>query len=161
MPITADEIKYFESTNNLGGAITAVEVVDATLHNLFDLVSSDGALLGETNYRCIYVKNVNTSLTLIEALLYIVANTPLTSTELAIGVGTSINGGVEQIIPDEDTAPPGVVFSDLIGSGNGLPLGNLITGGHQAIWLRRIVAVDASAAAGDGATISVQGNTVA
>ena len=64
MPIIASELKYFESTNNLGGSFVATEILDNTLHNLFDVVETIESEAGAINYRCIYVKNTNLTLTL-------------------------------------------------------------------------------------------------
>lgn len=160
MAITTNEIKYYESTGNLGGAITGVEVVNNTLHNLFDVVTSDGALIGETNYRCIYIKNTHASLTLITALLYIQTNTGLTNTDISIGVGTSANGGIEQVIVDEYTAPIGITFENGIGEVNAIALGNIANGSWQAVWIKRVVLPNTSSALSDQADLVVQGDTL-
>ena len=161
MPIISDDIRFLESTNGLGGTITGTEIVDATLNNLFDLVSSDGAVDGETNYRCLYVKNANTTLTLKNGLAFLFSNTASLSTEVAIGVGTSNVGGIEQSIPNENTSPIGVNFIEDLGSENGVDLGNITGTSHKAIWLRRIVNSGTTASSEDSAVIVVQGDTVA
>ena len=60
MPIVSGDIKYYLSggggnTNpnaSLGGAISSTEITPASLHNLFDLVSSADASAGTDDYRC-------------------------------------------------------------------------------------------------------------
>lgn len=158
MPIISTEIKYYKTTNGLGGAITGTEATDA-LNDIFDLVSSAESSAGSTEYRCIYVKNTNGILTLTNAIAYLVSNTPLTSTNLFIGLGTSVIGGVEQVIANETTAPIGITFTDLIGVGNALAIGSIPAGSHKAIWLQRVVDAGASASASDGVEINVSGET--
>ena len=158
MPIISTEIKYYETTNGLGGAITGIEATSG-LNDIFDLVSSAESSAGSTEYRCIYVKNTNGILTLSDALVYIATNTPLTSTNMFIGLGTSSIGGVEQLIANETTAPIGITFTDLIGEGNALTIGSIPAGSHMAIWLKRAVDAGASASASDGAQIIVSGET--
>lgn len=160
MAITTNDIKFYESTDNLGGAITGTEVVNATVHNLFDVVDSDGALLGETNYRCIYVKNIHATLTLTSALMYIESNTDLANTDVSIGVGTSVLGGVEQTIPDEDTEPTGITWVNDIGVANSISLGNITNASWQAVWIRRVVLSNTASALSDSATFAVQGDTL-
>jgi len=158
MPIISTEIKFYQTTNGLGGAITGTEATDS-INDIFDLVTSTESSVGSTEYRCIYVKNTNGVLTLSNAVNYIVTNTPLTSTNLFIGLGTSSIGGVEQIIASETTAPIGITFTDLLGVGNALNIGSVPAGSHMAIWLKRVVDAGASASASDGAQIIVSGDT--
>ena len=159
MPIINTEIKLFKSTNGLGGAITANEIVSGELHNVFSKVTSDEALLGKTCYRCIYVKNANLSITLEAAKAYKVGNTPSNTTELEIGLGTALLNSSEQVIANELTAPVGIAFSSLTGVGNALSLGNLPAESYKAIWLKLIVAPNATAFNADGATIEIVGDT--
>lgn len=157
--ILAEEIKVYESTNGLGGAITGTEVTSGDLHNIFDRVEPDGALLGETNYRCVYVKNTNGTNTLLEAVTYLTVNTPSTTSNLFIGIGSSGISGIEQAIADEDTAPVGITFTDLINEAGVLAVGDVPAGGHFPVWLQRVIDVDAEAYAVDGVSISIQGKT--
>ena len=137
------------------------EISDATLHNIFDVVSSDDAIGGSVNFRCIYMKNTNVSLTFAEVISYITSNTPSVDTVLGIGPGTAAVGGVEQLIPDEDTAPIGVAFVEGEGIGNKVDLGSIPPTSYKAIWLRRLVSAGAQAVASDLSTIRVEGSTVA
>ncbi len=160
MPITPGELKVYKTVNGLGGAITVNEVTSSLIHDVFDVVDSDGALFGEINYRCIYIKNTNSTITLETALAYIIINTVLSSTELAIGVGTSLVDGVEQVIPDEDTSPNGVIFVEDIGEENSIILGNLLPNTHRAIWLRRSIQASTPATDLDSATFRISGDTI-
>jgi len=159
MPIVANELKYYESTNNLGGAFVATEIVDNVLHNLFDVVESSEAEVGAVNYRCIYLKNTNLSLVLANALVYIQSDTPYAKSTLGIGLGTSAINDTEQTIIDETTAPIGVTFNEAVGSEFGLLIGDLPANTTKALWLRRTIAADSNATTDDTCSIGLQGDT--
>lgn len=169
MPIASTDIKFYLSGGgansdpnaSLGGAISTTEVVDATVHNLFDIVSSAEASAGDTEYRCIYVKNTHGSLTLQNAVAYLVSNTPSTDTEAAFAVGSAAIAGTEQTVGNESTAPTGVTFQTLTGSGNSQAIGNIAAGQHKAIWIRRVVSASAAAYSGDSVVVRVAGDTAA
>lgn len=157
--IQSTDIKIMESTGLLGGAITAVEIADNELHNVFPQVSSDQALIGLVDYACIYVKNGHGSLTLEDAEVFINAQTPSPSTKIEMGLGTSAIGTSEQVIPDSETAPTGVVFTELTGEGNSEIIGNLSPSNYKAIWLKRTVNAGTTALSNDTFSIQIIGNT--
>lgn len=121
MPIITSEIQYRLSggaSNNtpatsLGGAKSSNSVPAG----FFDDVSSAESAAGDTEYRCFYVHNSNASLTLQNAVVWIVSNT--TGNRLAIGVGSSAINGTEQTVANEDTAPTSVTFSQPSSKGTG------------------------------------------
>src|SRR5687768_11458567 len=167
MPIVAADIKEYKSTfsaggiDSLGGAITATEITDNTTHNIWDVVSSTESNTGDTEYRCIYVKNTNATLTLESAKVWIATNTPSTDTSVEIGLGTSAVNGTEQTVANESTAPSGVTFSTAAGEGNALTIGNIPNGQHKAIWIKRIVGATAGAYNDDNYVLSYAGDTAA
>lgn len=67
MSIAASDLKIYLSGGagnsdpnaSLGGVRSTTEVVDDTLHNLFDYVSGTEAGAGDTEYRASYIKNEN------------------------------------------------------------------------------------------------------
>ena len=162
MPIVATDIKYSLSGGgsnpspaaSLGGARSSTEA-DA---GIFDNVSSAEAVAGDIEYRCIYVLNNHGSLTLQGAKIWVQSNTPSSDTTIDIGLGTSAINGTEQTVADEQTAPTGVTFSAPANEGAGLSIGDLGSGQHKAIWIRRTVTAGASAAS-DGFTLRVKGDT--
>ena len=160
MSILSTEIKLMKSTNSLGGAITSDEVVDGDLHNLFDKVSSDESLAGDTEYRCAYVKNTHASITLEETISYIAANTASTTTDMSIGFGTAVVGGTEQTIVNESAAPTGIVWQNLTGVANGVILGDIPAGSHKAVWFKRVIDPVTLATPLDGITLTTRGSTV-
>lgn len=170
MAIIATDIKYYLSGGgpnsdpnaSLGGAISTTEIVDATLHNLFDIVSSAEASAGSTEYRCIYVKNTHGSLELQNAIAYLVSNTPSTDTEFAFALGTSaVNVQEQGPVANELTAPAGVTWQTLTGSGNSQAIGGIPFGQFKAVWVRRVVSPGAAAYSGDNAVLRVEGDTAA
>lgn len=161
MPIVAADIVFYESTGGLGGAITATPIVTATLHNLFDVVGSAESSSGDTEYRCLYVQNDHGTLTLQNAIGFINTQSVSTDTSIEFALGSSAVGGVEQTVADESTAPTGVTWTALTGSGNSQAIGDIPAGSWKAIWIKRIVGVGSSAYSNDNAIIEVSGDTAA
>lgn len=162
MPILANEIKYFKSSSGvgLGGAISATQITTGVLNNLFDDVSSAEGVTGKTEYRCFYVKNTNATIDLISAIIFIATNTASADTEMTIGLGTAAIDATEQTIPNEATAPAGVVFDLAEDVANALAIGTLTANGsYKSIWVKRVVDAGAVAAASDSATFTTQGET--
>src|SRR3990167_5133794 len=142
---------------SLGKYISTTEIVNATLNNLFDNVSGDENAALDEEYRCIFIHNAHSGLTLQNTKLWIdsqVAN----GADCEIGLDPS---GASPIgyadiqaaeIADEDTAPGGVTFSAPTTKAAGLNIGNLSAGYCHGIWIKRTatnsVAIDA-----DGITI--------
>ena len=160
MPIEPSEIKYYRSADgsSIGGAITAVEVTSAA-NTLFDAVAGVEADDGDTEYRCIYLKNSNPTLPFLLPRVFIKTNTPSTYTTAEIGLGVSDIDGVEPSIADESTAPEGVVFSTASGYANGWVIPTLLPGQHKAVWIKRVVDSNARAYNADSVIISATGGT--
>lgn len=164
MPIASTDVQYRIS----GGAANAVQAASlggaksatAFATDFFDAVSSAETTAGDIEYRCFYVHNNHGSLALQNAVIWIQANTPSADTTADLGVGTSAINGVEQTVANENTAPTGVTFSAPANFAAGLALGTIPAGQHKAVWVRRTVGALA-AAANDGFTLRVQGDTAA
>lgn len=169
MPIVAGDIEYRLSGGaansdvnaSIGGAMSSVEVVTASLHNLFDAVSAAEASAGDTEYRCIYVKNNHGSLTLTAAKIWVQTNTPSGDTAIAIALGGEGNGGTAETPANENTAPAGETFSAPTDYSGGLSLGNLAAGEFYPVWIRRTVTASAAAYSADSTVLRVQGETAA
>lgn len=166
MAISAADIKFFLSGGasntdgdaSLGGVISTTEA-SASANALFDIVTGNEAAAGSTEYRCIYIKNDNATLTLFSARVFIQTNTPSTDTTVEIALGTSVINGTEQTIANETTAPSGTSFSTAANEGAALTIGDIPAGEHKAIWIKRIVSASAAAYDADGVTIRVKGDT--
>lgn len=140
----------------LGGAASTSTQASASL---FDNVDSAEALAGDTEYRCVYVKNNHGSLTAQSVKIWITANTPSSDTDITIGLGTSAVSGTEQTVANENTAPTGVTFSSAATEGAALAIGDLTPGQTKAAWFKRVVTAGAVAAS-DSANIRVKCDTL-
>lgn len=166
MAITAGNIDFLLSGGaanatgdlSLGGAIS-VNAVSATIHQFFDRVTGAEAAAGDIEYRCLYIKNSHSTLTLYGATVWISTNTPSGDTTVAIGLGTAAVSATEQTVATEQDAPSAVSFSSPSSYGAGLVIGDLAAGAYKAVWVRRTVTAGAAAYNNDGATISVQGDS--
>ena len=145
----------------LGGIPSSTEIVDSTLHNLFDIVYGAEALVGDVEYRCIYILNDHATLTLQTALTWISVNTPSTASTIDIGLGTSAVSGTEQTVVDESTPPVGVTFTSPSTLLTGLAIGDLIPSATKALWIRRTITAAAGPYDLDTVTINAGGDTAA
>lgn len=121
----------------LGGAMSSVSV---TADAIFDTVSAVEAAAGDTEYRCVYIRN-NGTMTLDVVSLY-VSDTPTTGV-LAIALGGEGIGGTAETVANENTAPSGESFSTPTTSGTGLTAGPLAVGEARPMWLRRTITAGA------------------
>ena len=156
MPITSGDISFRLSGGaanatpaaSLGGAKSSVSAGAS----LFDDTSGAESAAGDVEYRCIYV---HAAVAATSAKAWIAANTPSSSTDLAIGLGSSALNGTEQTVANEDTAPTGVTFSAAANLGAAVDLGAMTAGSSRALWIRRTVLAAAGAATGDGGTLRI------
>lgn len=147
---------------SLGGAMSSVSIVDATLNDLWDDTTGPEAFSGDIEYRCIYVLNNHGTLTYLGAKIWILALTTSADDEVDIGLGTTAVGtGNEQVIANESTAPTGVTFSRPTSSGTALVIGDIPPGSRKAVWIRRTVNAGAAASTGNQYQLSVSGETLA
>lgn len=161
MPIINTDIKQRLS----GGAANAV--ADASIGGakssndapagLFDTVTGAESAAGDTEYRCIYVHNNHGTLTLVGAKIWVDANP---SAQINIGLGVAAVNATETAIANESTAPASVTFTASASEGAALTIGDIPAGQHKAVWLRRIVAAAAPAAAVTY-SLTVKGDTAA
>lgn len=143
---------------SIGGAISS-NAVSASLNALFDRVTGAEASAGDTEYRCIYVKNSHATLTLYAATVWLSSNTPSADTAAAIGLGAAAVNATETAVADESTAPAAVSFSAPASYAAGLLIGDIPAGQYKAVWIRRTVTASAAAYNNDGFTLNVQGDS--
>lgn len=169
MPIVAADIQIRLSGGaantdvnaSLGGAKSSTQVTDASLHNLFDVVSGAESLAGDTEYRCVYVHNAHGTLSLQNARIFIQTNTPSADTTIAIAAaGEGVNGTAESVA-NENTAPVGETFTAPTDYAGGISIGTIPAGQHHAVWIRRTVTAGAAAYNTDNVVLRVQGETAA
>ncbi len=165
MPIAASDIKFrlsggasnSDQNASLGGVKSSNEVSAA----LFDVVGSAEAVAGDVEYRCFYVHNAHATLTMLNAVLWILTNTPSPGTTVDVGLGTSAINGTEQTVANEGTAPSGVTFAAAANEGAAIALGDIPAGQHRAVWIRRTVTAGAAAYTADGAALRAKCDTLA
>lgn len=191
---SSDLIKYLTGATSNGGTQTdpnaslgdyrsSTSITDASDNNLFDDVSGSEAESGDTEYRCLCIKNEHGSLELQSAKVYL--------SESDIGTGNSVEFAVEvpasgsetdgnaQSVADESTAPS-VNTTDHNGSGSGVSDWSTGTsysggvpvnqGGHDSnigvseiifVWIKRVIGSGASAASAVDFTVRVEGDSAA
>jgi len=162
MPIVSSDIKYKLSGGaanadpllSLGGAISSVDAGAS----IFDDVASAEAAAGDTEYRCIYVKNTHATLTYQGAKIWIQTQTPSADTAIALALGGEGLNGTAETVANENTAPVGETFSAPSSFAGGLTIGDLAPGDSYPVWVRRTVNA-AAAVASDSFTLRVQGDT--
>jgi hypothetical protein len=178
MAITATDILYKFSVSaaagdttvgtaagSLGDQISTTQITDATLHNLFDVVTGDENAASEAEYRCFFVHNNHGSLTWENVVVWLSAETA-GGAVAAISVdttGVTAKGSASaqaKTIANENTAPATQTFSSPTTKGTGLSIGNIPAGSVAAIWVRR-TAANTAALDLDGVTIRCEGDTAA
>jgi hypothetical protein len=166
MPIISSELEFRLSGGSgnsspaasIGGAKSSVAVDPATL---FDLVSGAESAAGLVDYRCIYLHNADPALTALGAKVWIVSNTPSADTAFAIALGGEGLNGTAETPANDTTAPSGESFVAAANEGAALSMGDIPTGQHYPIWIRRTVTAGASAYTADGITLRVKCDTAA
>lgn len=173
MSILASDIKFLlsggaanEDPNAaLGGIISATEVVDDTLQNLFANITGAQHTAGATKYRCIYIKN-NSAESAANVKVYLNSNTPGVDSAITIGldlagVGDGASTGVADTVANEDTAPsPAVTFTSADGFANALSVGAMTAGQVIAVWVKLVITAGSTAQANDNAVIKVSVDTL-
>ena len=178
MAITATDILYKFSVTaaagdttagtaagSLGDQISTTQITDATLHNLFDVVTGDENAASDVEYRCIFVHNNHATLTWENVVVWL-------SSETAGGASAAISVDTTGVTPkgqasaqaksvaDESTAPASQTFTAPTTKGTGLTIGNIAAGSVQGIWIRR-TAANSAALDTDGVVIRCEGDTAA
>lgn len=178
MPITGADILIKLSTKagaagnstastpagSLGKYISTTQLVNATLHNLFDAVSGDENVAGDDEYRCIFLHNNHATLTFQNVIAYLFSETP-SGAAISIGVDPTVasaigSAGAQAVeVTDEDTVPAGVVFTAPTTVGGAISIGSLAPGQCRAIWVKRLAA-NTAALANDNVVLRIQGESL-
>ena len=95
---------------SLGGATSTTEVGE----DIFDTVLGKESLPGDTEYRCIIIKNTHATLTGTDLELFFNSNTVNPNDQLAVAIDSAGLNGTPATVADEDTSPSGVTFSQPI-----------------------------------------------
>ncbi len=141
---------HHSGAGDIGGAIAAI-LTDDTLNNVWDDVASGDASAGDTEYRCVYVKNTHGSISVANVTVEI--GTDPAESNFETSLGAAGKNGTETEIANEDTAPAGTSF----GTGS-ISIGTLAAGDNYPIWVKRIVIAGAGALTPDTGILKVSGD---
>lgn len=178
MPIQASDIQVRYSTK-LGSAGNSRAQIDPnlsigkymsqtawpgdTIHDLFDLITGEQNTAEQVDYRCVFVYNTHSDLTLWGAKIWLSAVTA-DGADMAIGVDPTAaslqNASSAQAVSaaTDAAAPVGVSFSAPLSAGAALSLGDIGPGKCKAVWLRR-TATDSDPINDDSFTLTIRGDT--
>lgn len=153
------------AAGSLGKYISTTQITDATLGNLFDDITGDENAASEAEYRCLFIHNSHATLTLQAPVVWLSAevsggaNTAISvDTTAASALGASAAQAKE--VTDENTAPTSQTFTSPTTKATGLALADLTPGQVRGVWVRR-TATNSAALSNDGATLRVEGDTLA
>lgn len=153
------------ANQSLGKYISTSAIASGSLNNLYDNISGAENAASNSDYRCIFVHNSHSTLTLQAAVAWISAEVP-GGADCFIGVDPAAASPIGQssnqaaAIGDELTAPGGVTFTNPTTKSGGIVLGDIPPGQCKAIWMKRS-ATNSTALSNDGATVRVEGDTAA
>jgi len=163
MPIASSDLEYRLSggaaNSNPNASLGGAKSGTTAGLNVYDDVSSAEALVGRTEYRGVYVVNSHATLTLYDAKAWLTSNTPSATTDVKIGLGTSVQGAQEQTVANETTKPTGVTFTAPSTKSTGISLGDIPPGGSRFIWFERTVGAETAALSSDPFVLRVEGDS--
>lgn len=138
-----------DPADSLGGVISVNNAAD----NLFSDVTNRMAQVGQTTYRCIYVKNTSGTQTAYGLILWIEQQAHIANT-ISVGLAPEGINGVAQIIGSDEIPPNSVEFSQPTQESTGLFMGVLTPGDQIAVWVRRDVDIGASLQGADNFSLA-------
>jgi hypothetical protein len=154
-----------DNNDSIGGFMSSTQITDATLHNLFDVVTGDENAASDVEYRCFFIHNNHGSLTWESVKVWLFSETgggaaaAIALDGTGVVSATSASAQAERIA-NEGTAPSGESFSSPTSKGTGLSAGNIGAGQCIAVWVRR-TAANTAALDTDGVVIRAEGDTAA
>lgn len=166
MAVLSSEIKFYYSggttnsspANSIGGSISSVEI-SASLHSLFDIVGVIESRIGDTEYRCMYVKNTNNTSSLFDILVWITNSSLTEGLDLSLGLAVEGINGTAELLASEGVTPSSVVFSTPTSFSNALTIAELQPSEYHAIWIKRVLAPNTPTIGVNSATIIVEGQS--
>lgn len=147
---------------SLGGAMSTKAggvITTEQLNNIFDLVTGDETKAGDTEYRCIFVKNKHATLTWFSAVLWITQDADSADDATAIALSAKKVNEAAETIENESTAPSGLSFTAPTEKSKGLAIGDIPAGQFKAFWIRRTITAGAAPKDKDTFKVKVEGET--
>lgn len=180
MAITAGDILYKYSVaaaagnttggtaaTSLGDQISTTPIPDASIDNLFDVITGDENAASDVEYRCFFVHNAHATLTWENVMVWLSAEVgggAAAAIALDNIAASAVGSASAQAaaVANENTSPGAGAgaFSSPTTKAGGLSIGNLAPGQVKAIWVRR-TAANNGALNNDGVTIRCEGDTAA
>jgi hypothetical protein len=139
--ILASNFKMYQCTtwtegSSHGGAInTSAEIASSGDQVIFDDVTDDERVAGDTEYRKVFIRNENADS--VSLKIWIEANYAATNESISIALGT--DAGVQSV------EGVGATYAAPTTIGTGLDIGALAQNASKAVWIKRVVT-----AAGNG-----------
>lgn len=140
----ASESGYLKVTT-VAGSLPAANITNSITianvpNNVFDDVSKDESFTGDTEYRCLYLKNAHGTDTMKEVKLWIAQNTPGQDV-VSIQLDSAGLNGTPSAVANENTAPVGADFDSAnpISEATALVIGDLTPSSFFPFWVRRTV----------------------
>jgi len=178
MPLSSSDIVFYYSngatgpanaTLSLGGTISSSTIPDATANNIFDDVTGDESSVGITEYRGIFIKDTNSTYTMINPDVWIdgCSRSTVVPDTISIARSTCTFGVSIGICTSTTTAPNETGLSwiteNTAGPSNTIDYGACTVNAtsYFGLWIKRGVPAGASAFSNRSATIKVQCETTA
>jgi hypothetical protein len=152
---------------SLGKYVSTTAVNTGTpLNNLFPDISGSTNLAGQTDYRCVFVQNNNSTLTAQSVVVWLQsqvaggADAQIALDNISATSKTSASAQAD-VIASTTTAPVSVgAFTSAASAAAGLSLGDLAPGQVRAIWIKRSIS-NAGAVNNDGFTLEIDFDSAA
>jgi len=151
------------AASSLGKYVSTTEIASGVLYNLFPTLTGDQNSSGASDYKCVFVRNKHSTLTLIAPVVWLTGLTA-SSTTYSIGLDSNpaslVGASAAQaaLIATTANAPAGVTFSAPTTKSAGIALGDLPPLSCIALWVKR-KANDTGALASDSITLALDGDT--
>lgn len=115
--------------------------------SLFDDIAGIESLQGNTDYRCFYLKNEDSSTH--SAIKLWCSQQPVGDDVVRLGLDAAGINGTAATIANDTTAPAGVTFADTNSEVTALNIGTLAAGEYVAVWQKRSISAATRAAVAD------------
>ena len=130
--VAASDLKIYKTTNFLGGAITATQVIPGTINNIFTNIPKNELVVGEDYYACVYLKNGHGNETMDNFKLWLSSKSFPHDTELKWSFDTT---AVAQTIANKYTAPTGMTWHTVSSTHLSPSTPDVVSGASFPIWL--------------------------
>ena len=114
-----------------------------TLNGLFDAVTKERNAASEVDYRCVFIRNLHSTLTAMSGVIYLDGGDMAGGPSWAIAVDSTAASAIASAsaqaleVANDTTAPsPALTFSAPTTEGAGIAVGDIAPGYCRAIWIR-------------------------